>query len=268
MNRWIRRTALVLLALLAIAAVVSLWLPGSAAVQYRDAIDAVPSARFPLGTDELGRDRLAQLLCGIRISFLLAPAAALFSTLIAALIGGTAGWCGGRIEWLFMVVADVFVSLPWLFLLITVRAILPLDVSAAVSIVVTFLLLGILGWAAPARVVRARARAIRQSEYVLYARACGAGRARLFVRQLIPDLRSILAAQFWICLPVYVISEANLGLLGLGVTDPLVSLGGMVRALQSQTAFFARPWILAPAAVLVLAPACLHFARLGEDRAS
>lgn len=263
--RLLRRVAVSVLIILATAALVSLCLPMSASGQFRDAVASGPSMRFPLGTDELGRDRLARVLAGLRLSFLLAPGAALLSTVVAAAIGGVAGWCGGRIEQMAMATADLFVSLPWLFLLITVRAALPLNVSPAVSIAVTFLLLGILGWAAPARVVRARARAIADSDYLLQARAAGTGSVRLFIRHLVPNLRPILAAQFWLCVPVYIVSEANLGLLGLGVTDPLVSLGGMVRELQSETAFFSRPWILAPAVVLVLAPACLHFARPGEE---
>jgi len=267
MRGWTQRVAIALLVLFAAASVISLCLPISASEQSREAIDARPSLRFPLGTDELGRDRLARLLCGLRLSFLLAPAAACLSTAIAGAIGGVAGWCGGRIERLAMAAADLFVSLPWLFLLITVRAVLPLNVSPAVSVAVTFLLLGILGWAAPARVIRARTRSIAGSDYLLQARASGAGRLRLFLRHLVPNLRPVLRAQFWICVPVYIISEANLGLLGLGVTDPLVSLGGMVRELESQPLSLSHAWIFAPAAVLLLAPVCLHFAWVREGQA-
>ena len=265
MIRALRYTAVGILILLAIAAAVSLAFPISASTQFRDAIDRPPSAAHPLGTDDLGRDRLARVLCGLRLSFLLAPAAAVLSTMLAALIGGLAGWHGGIVERLSMAAADLFVSLPWLFLLITVRAVLPLNVSPLVSIAVTFLLLGVLGWAAPARVVRARVRVIARSDYLLQARAAGASPARLFLRQLVPNLGPVLAAQFWIAVPVYIIAEANLGLLGLGVSDPLVSLGGMVRELENEASFFSRPWILAPAVVLVLAIASVHFARMARE---
>src|SRR5580704_18179015 len=101
--------------------------PSSYAEQFRDAISAPPSARFWLGTDELGRDRFARLLYGTRVSLLLAPAAAFLSTLIAALIGGAAGYLGGRWERAVTAGIDLFLSLPWLFLLLTVRALLPLN---------------------------------------------------------------------------------------------------------------------------------------------
>src|SRR5579863_3307409 len=153
--------------------------PSSYSEQYRDSISAPPSAHFLLGTDELGRDRFARLLYGTRISLLLAPAAAFLSTLIAALIGGSAGYLGGRWERLLTTGVDLFLSLPWLFLLLAVRALLPLNTSPVTSVMITFLLLGCLGWAGPARIIRAGTRTLANSEFLLEARACGIPRGRL-----------------------------------------------------------------------------------------
>ena len=126
------------------------WLaPAGYAKQYREATDAPPSRAHWLGTDEIGRDRFARVLYGTRISLLLAPAAALLSTLMAALIGGLAGYLGGAWARIAMAVTDLFLSLPWLFLLITVRALMPLNVSPLVSVLVTFLMLGF--WVGQAR---------------------------------------------------------------------------------------------------------------------
>src|SRR3984893_12923144 len=110
------------------------WLaPAGYAKQYREAADAAPTRQHWLGTDEIGRDRFARVLYGTRISLLLAPAAALLSTLMAALLGGLAGYLGGAWSRAAMAVTDLFLSLPWLFLLITVRAVMPLNVSPVVS---------------------------------------------------------------------------------------------------------------------------------------
>src|ERR1700716_932966 len=111
------------------------WLaPAGYSKQYREAVGAGPTRQHWLGTDEIGRDRFARVLYGTRISLLLAPAAALISTLMAGLVGGLAGYLGGIWLRLATGMTDLFLSLPWLFLLITVRAVLPLNVSPVLSV--------------------------------------------------------------------------------------------------------------------------------------
>jgi len=233
--------------------------------QFRDAISAPPSAHFWLGTDELGRDRFSRLLYGTRVSLLLAPAAALLATLIAALIGGAAGYLGGRWERFVTAGVDLFLSLPWLFLLLAVRALLPLNTSPVTSVIITFLLLGCLGWAAPARMIRAGTRMLVNSDFLVQASASGVSRWRLFWRHLLPNLRPILLAQFWISIPLFILSEANLGLLGLGVSEPLPSWGAMLRDLENYSAVLQNPWILAPAILLVAVVGCLQLLLRTED---
>jgi len=235
--------------------------------QFREAISAPPSARFWLGTDELGRDRFARLLYGTRVSLLLAPAAALLSTVIAGLIGGAAGYLGGRWERIVTAGVDLFLSLPWLFLLLAVRALLPLNTSPVMSVMITFLLLGCLGWAAPARIIRAGTRTQVNSDYLVQAAASGVSRWRLFWRHLLPNLRPILLAQFWISVPVFILSEANLGLLGLGVSEPLPSWGALLRELENYSAVLRNPWMLAPAVLLVIVVSCLQLLLRTEESA-
>jgi|OpeIllAssembly_1097287.scaffolds.fasta_scaffold314570_2 ABC-type dipeptide/oligopeptide/nickel transport system permease subunit len=227
-------------------------------VQFREHINEPPSRQFPLGTDDLGRDRLSRLLHGARISLLLAPAAALLSTLLAGLVGGAGGYLARGAAVSVGVAIDLFLSLPWLFLLLTVRAMLPLNTTPVVSVAITFGLLGVLGWAAPARVVQAGTRSLARSEFALQARAAGSTGGRLLVRHLLPNLKPILVAQFWTAVPVYILSEANLGLLGLGVSEPLPSLGNLLRELETYPAAPERVWVLAPALLLVTILACLH----------
>ncbi len=155
----VRAIAVVFLALVGVAALTAEF--GRSAIRgavSRIAGRATPSRRFPLGTDALGRDRLARLVYGTRLSLLLAPAAALLSCIAAALLGGLAGLGGGFVERAILAAADLFLSLPWLFLLLIARACLPLNVPAAVSVSITFALLGPLGWAGPAE-GRSRGRA-------------------------------------------------------------------------------------------------------------
>src|ERR1700683_3604448 len=180
MSLW-QKLACVILALVLCASAAANWLaPAGYARQYRDATDTPPSRTHWLGTDEIGRDRFARVLYGTRISLLLAPAAALLSTLMAALVGGLGGYLGGRWTRGAMAVTDLFLSLPWLFLLITVRAIMPLNVSPLASVLVTFLMLGLLGWTSAARVLCASAGALRGSDFIRQAPASGIWGGGLF----------------------------------------------------------------------------------------
>jgi peptide/nickel transport system permease protein len=234
------------------------WLARDYAAQFRDTPDAPPSAKFPLGTDAVGRDRMVRLMYGTRVSLLLAPAAALLSCIAAAALGGLAGLAGGFIDSAILAAADLFLSLPWLFLLLMVRAALPLNVSPAASVAITFLLLGMLGWAAPARIVRAAVRKLKTSDFMFVARAQGCRPWRLLWRQLMPNLAPILLAQFWVAVPVYILAETTLGMLGLGVAEPLPSWGGLLRELESAS-FLAQPYLLAPAFVLAAVIASFQF---------
>ncbi|MBI3680863.1 MAG: ABC transporter permease [Acidobacteria bacterium] len=227
-------------------------------LQIRDMTNAAPSARFWLGADELGRDRFSRLLYGSRISLLLAPAAALIAVGAAALIGGVGGLLGGVWDRLAMAAADLFLSLPWLFLLLMVRAALPLNTPPVASVLVTFALLGSLGWAGAARVIRVRARTLATADFAIQARACGTSRWRLLMVHVLPNLKAVMAAQFWISIPLFVLAEANLGLLGLGVSEPLPSWGNLLRDLENFHRVRDQPWLLAPAALLILVVGCFQ----------
>jgi peptide/nickel transport system permease protein len=264
--RSLRIAAIVFLVLVALMCVLANVLaPASYARQFRDAPDAACSRQHPLGTDDLGRDRFSRLLYGTRVSLMLAPAAALLSSVVAALVGGSAGFAGGWVEGLVMSATDLFLSLPWLFLLITVRALLPLNVAPLTSVVITFALLGCLGWAGAARVVCADTRRLCDSDFILQARASGSAGSRLLLRHLLPNLKPVLLAQFWISIPVFILSEANLSILGLGVAEPLPSWGSLLRELESFSVLSAKPWQFVPLVLLIATVSCFHVAMQREE---
>lgn len=252
MKIWRALACAVLLLVVGVSLAANCLAPAGYAKQYREAADAAPSRTHWLGTDAIGRDRFARVLYGTRVSLMLAPAAALLSTLMAALIGGLAGYLGGTWAKVAMAVTDLFLSLPWLFLLITVRAVMPLNVSPLVSVLVTFLILGLLGWTSAARVLCASAESLRDSDFVLQARASGIGGTRLFWVHVLPNLRPVLYAQFWISIPVFILSEANLGILGLGVAEPMPSWGSLLRELEGLVSVGEEWWKFAPLLLLVV----------------
>jgi peptide/nickel transport system permease protein len=237
----------------------------SYAEQFRDMPDAPCTRSHPLGTDDLGRDRLARLLYGTRVSLILAPTAAFLATLLAGIIGAAAGFVGGWLERCVMAATDLVLAMPWFFLLITVRALMPLNVAPLASVTITFALLGCLGWAGAARVVCADARALRGSDIVLLARACGTSAPRLLVRHVLPNLKPVLYAQFWISVPVFILTEANLGMLGLGVAEPLPSWGSLLRELESYSTGNSEPWVFTPLILLIITVSCFQLAVRKEE---
>ncbi|HEY6765012.1 MAG TPA: ABC transporter permease [Candidatus Sulfotelmatobacter sp.] len=251
--RIVRALACAVLLLVLGASMAANWLaPAGYAKQYREEPNATPSHSHWLGTDELGRDRLARLLYGTRISLLLAPAAALLSTLMAALIGGLSGYLGGAWARVSMGITDLFLSLPWLFLLITVRALMPLNVSPLFSVLVTFSMLGLLGWTAAAWVLCSSGAALRNSDFIRQAHASGIHGGRLFCIHVLPNLKPVLYAQFWISVPIFILSEANLGILGLGVAEPMPSWGSLLRELEGLISVGEEPWKFVPLILLML----------------
>ena len=259
MSRILKRMATAYLALLAAAAVAGPWLtPNGYAEQNRDAISAPVSVPHPLGTDELGRDRLARLLEGMRVSLLLAPAASLIAVSVAALAGVWAGWCGGWWDRSLDGASNLFLCLPGFFVLITARAALPLDISPWTSVTVTFGLLGLLGWAGPCRVIRSATRSLAGSGFVTAAHARGSKPHRIAFRQVLPNLGPVLAAQFWTSVPLFLLAEANLSFLGLGVAEPLPSWGTMLKELERPGLVAAQPAVLVPVLLLALCVASLQ----------
>jgi peptide/nickel transport system permease protein len=242
--------------LLAIAAEVVT--PYSYAQQFREIPNATPSELHPLGTDGLGRDLFSRLLYGTRVSLLLAPAAALLSTLIAGALGGAAGFLGGWWERAILAIGDLSMASPLLFVLIALRAMLPLNVAPLVSVIATFLILGLLGWPSSLRVIWAATRNIRNSDFLLLARSTGCGPMRMIFRQIFPNLRPALFAQFWVSIPVFILTEATLSMLGLGVTEPMPSWGNLLRGLEDFSAVTSNPGRFAPLVMLTLVVICFQ----------
>jgi len=237
------------------------WLaPHPYQTQFRDDTNARPSRQFWLGTDALGRDRFSRLLYGGRISVLMAPAAAGVAVALALLAGLSAGCLGGWWERIAVTATDLCLSLPWLFLLLAARAMLPLNVSSEASILVTFGLLALLGWAGPSRVILAAAKRHLTSDFVVAAQASGCPRWRIALVQILPHLIPVAAAQFWVTAPAFLLSEANLGLLGLGVAEPTPSWGNLLRELENLSQVAGHPWMAAPLMALILVVSCAHLA--------
>ena len=255
----LQKGAVIILSMIFVMMVLAtILVPAPYARQFRDVPNAGPSTAHPLGTDALVRDSLSRLLYGSRVSLLLAPAAALLSTLIAALLGCAAGFLGGWFERIVLAVTDLSLALPWLFLLLTVRAMLPLDVPPMASVIIAFLRMGLLGGQASVRVICAASRSVRDSDFLLLARSSGCKPARLLLRHVAPNLRPLFFVQFWISIPLFILAEANLSILGLGVMEPMPSWGNLLRGFEDFSVLAANPWRLVPLILLVTVVICFQ----------
>jgi len=143
---------------------------------------------------------------------------------------------------------------------------MPLNVSPLFSVTVTFLLLGLLGWTTAARVLCATAGSLRSADFVRQARAAGVSGQRLFWIHVLPNLRPVLYAQFWISIPVFILSEANLGILGLGVAEPLPSWGSLLKELEGLVSVGDEPWKFVPLILLVAVVMSFQFLLSGQDQ--
>jgi len=212
-----------------------------------------PGFLFLLGTDGFGRDQFSRLLAGGRISLTAGWLAAALSLAIGAAMGALAGLYGGWFDNLIMRIGEASLALPWLYLLLAGRAFLPLDAPSSTSYLILITVVGVLGWARPARLVRGLALSLRERGYVVAARAFGAGDGYLLRVHILPDAISVLVTQAALLVPQYILAEVTLSFLGLGISEPTPSWGNMLASLQRYSVLVSYWWMLLPA----LAPAAV-----------
>jgi peptide/nickel transport system permease protein len=183
---------------------------------------AAPHAGHALGQDSLGRDVLARVLHGARISLAVGASVVVLSLLVGMTIGAAAGYLGGRFDELVTRVIDVLLAFPGLLLAIALAAVLGPSLGNVV------LALSLLGWTGYARLARAEVAALRQREFVQAAEALGAGPTRIVARHLLPLAAPVLLVQATFGMAGAIVAESSLSFLGLGAPSPLASWGAMI----------------------------------------
>lgn len=202
---------------------------------------------FLLGADRDGRDVLSRVLAGARISLGLGLLAVLGATALGATAGALAGARGGVIDDVVMRCADFVLVLPVLYVVVVLRAVLPLVVPPALVFVLMLAIFVLVGWPVVARGVRGIVAAERSREYVLAARAAGAGTGHVMWRHLLPGSLGHIAVQASLLLPGFILAEATLSYLGLGFPDTTPSWGTMLREVVDVNELSRFPWTMTPA---------------------
>jgi len=221
-----------------------------------DAVRAPPfSPTHLLGTDSVGRDLFARTLVGTRVSLSIAGAAALVALVIGTLWGAIAGWAGGWIDALMMRIVDALYALPFMFVVII------LMVVFGRSILLVFLGIGAVEWLTMARVVRGQVMQLKHRPFIIAAEAAGANPRQIMIGHILPNIAGIALAYLLLTIPQVVMVESFLSFLGLGVQEPLTSLGILIKDGVDDMEI-APLTLLVPIAVLMTILVCLT--ALGE----
>jgi peptide/nickel transport system permease protein len=215
-----------------------------------DSSQTTPRLYF-FGTDSFGRDQASRILYGGQISLLAGLLGAAITLTLGALIGLTAGFFGGWRDDLLMRLAELFLALPWLYLLFALRAFLPLSVSPIQAFLLVVIVIGLVGWARPARLVRGVVLSVKERDFVRAARGFGASSFYLLRRHIFPETASVLLTQAAILIPQFVLAEMTLSFLGLGVPEPASSWGNLLASLQQYNVLVSYWWMYLPAMVIL-----------------
>jgi peptide/nickel transport system permease protein len=214
------------------------------------------------GTDQFGRDVFSRTLIGGQISLLAGLLAAGLALALGTIIGGLAGFYGGWWDAILMRGAELFLALPWLYLLFAVRAFLPLQVEPKQAFLLLVVIIGSVGWARPARLIRGVVLSARERDYVRAARGFGASDLYILRRHVLPQAGGVILTQAALLVPQYVLAEIALSFLGLGVGEPVPTWGNMLASLMQVHILESYWWMIAPG--LAAIPFFLGYMALGN----
>jgi len=246
-------SAIVLILFILIAVLGPLVWPHNYSHQYTDRLALAPTLENMhwLGTDIVGRDMVARLLVGLQISLTVGAIATFVSLVIGVTWGAIAGFAGGRVDQFMMRIVDVLYAVPFIFFVILVTVVF------GRHIFLIFLAIGAVEWMTMARIVRGQTLALKQKEFVEAARASGVKPFGIIVRHILPNLLGPVAVYVTLTLPVVILQESFLSFIGLGVSEPLTSLGQLISDGQKEPS---APWLLlSPAVVMVITLFSLNF---------
>jgi oligopeptide transport system permease protein len=210
------------------------------------------ATRHYFGTDSQGRDQLVRLMYGVRVSMAVGLVATFVSLVIGVIYGAFAGFIGGRIDDIMMRAVDILYSLPFIFFVII------LMVVFGRNFILMFVAIGAVEWLTMARIVRGQTISIKQKEFVEAARAAGVGPIGIVFRHLVPNVLGPVVVYVTLTIPAVILAESFLSFIGLGVQEPLTSLGVLIS--KGAADMEMAPWLLIfPAVTMVLTLFCFNF---------
>ncbi len=199
---------------------------------------------YPLGSDSTGRDVFSRLIYGSRVSLTIGLIGISITMVLGLLVGGLSGYFGGKIDFVCMRGVEFLMAVPSLYLLLALRSVLAPRFSSDQMFIVIVIILSLIGWAGAARVLRGMSLSIRRTQFVLAAECMGQGPLGILRLHILPNLASYLLVAATLSIPGYILGEAALSFLGLGIAEPASSWGLMLSQAQNIKIFMLNFWWL------------------------
>ena len=214
---------------------------------------------FLLGTDLQGRDLFSRLMLATRLSMVIGLAGVAMSLFLGILLGGLSGLYGGAVDNIIQRLIEIVRSIPTIPLWMALAASVPSEWPITRVYFIITLILGIIGWTTLARVVRGRFLSLRTEDFVTAAELAGASQLRIIFRHMVPSFLSHIIAATTLALPAMIIAETSLSFLGLGLRAPAISWGVLLQQAQNIQAVAISPWLLYPAAPVIVVVLAFNF---------